>query len=168
MVIRRGITVGIILSSLFLIANGCVKKERKATIGNPAPEFTLTDLTGKKVRLSDYSEKVVLIDFWATWCPPCKESIPFLESLYQRYKERGFVVIGISLDEETEIVERFKKRFKITYPILMGEEKTKKDYRITGLPEMFILERNGNLRYHHLGFNKSLKDKIDKEIKGLL
>jgi len=80
-------TIVLVLFFLFLIITNCERRERKAIIGFQAPDFTLADLNGQKVSLSDYEGKVILIDFWATWCPPCKDSIPFLESLYQRYKE---------------------------------------------------------------------------------
>lgn len=164
----KGITIGIILFSLLLVIVNCKKKDQMAVIGSHAPDFTLTDLEGKKVSLSDYRGKVIVIDFWATWCPPCKDSIPFLESLYQRYKERGIVVIGVSFDEDVELVKRFKERYPMTYPTLMGEGWIKNNYGLIGIPEMFIIGRDGVLRYHHLGFNESVPDEVEKEIKKLL
>lgn len=168
MIKLKGLIVGFILLCLFLTITGCERKERKAIIGAPAPQFTLTNLNGQKVSLSDYSGKVILLDFWATWCPPCKESIPHLETLYRRYKDKGFVVIGISFDEDIETVKRFKDKYNMTYPILMGEEWIKNDYGITGVPEMFMLGRDSILKSHRLGFNESLAALMDQEIRGLL
>lgn len=168
MKVTKGIVSTFILFSLFLIFFSCEKRTEEAIIGSPAPDFTLIDLDGNKVSLSDYRKKVVLIDFWATWCLPCKESIPFIEGLYRRYKDKGFMVIGVSFDEDIEIVRRFKNRFDMTYPVIMGEDRIKNIYGLIGLPEMFILDRDGILRYHHLGFNPSLTDKIEKEVKDLL
>jgi peroxiredoxin len=159
---------GIALLSLFWAATGCVKEERKANLGTPAPDFALTDLDGEKVNLSDYKGRVVLIDFWATWCPPCRDSIPFLENLYLKYKDNGFVVIGISFDENIEMVKRFKERYNMTYPILMGEEWIKNDYGVTGVPETFIIGRDGILKSKHIGFHESLAVKMDEEVRGLL
>lgn len=167
--IKKGFIFTITLISLFSTITGCVKEERKrAVIGYPAPNFTLSDLDRKKVNLSDYKGKVILLDFWATWCPPCKESIPYLETLYQRYKDKGFVVIGISFDEDIETVKRFKERYNMTYPILMGEDWIKNDYGITGVPETFTIDRKGILKSHRVGFNESLVAIMDEEIKGLL
>ncbi len=161
-------TIVLLLSFLFLIITDCERRERIAIIGSKAPDFTLTDLDGNKVGLSQYRGKVIVIDFWATWCPPCKDSIPFLESLYQRYKEKGLVVIGVSFDEDVELVKRFKERYIMTYPVLMGEDRIKNNYGLIAIPEMFIIGRDGVLRYHHLGFNESVPDEVEKQIKGLL
>jgi peroxiredoxin len=162
------ITTGIILLSLFFFIANCKKREYQANIGSRAPDFTLTDLDGKKVSLSDYKGTVIIIDFWATWCPPCKDSIPFLEGLHQRYREKGLVILGISFDGDTDTVRNFRKKITMTYPVLMGDDRLKNDYGLIGIPEMFILDRNGILKHHHLGFDDSLPAQIEKEVMELL
>ncbi len=162
------ITTGIILLSLFFFIANCKKREYQAITGSHAPDFTLTDLDGKKVSLSDYKGTVIIIDFWATWCPPCKDSIPFLESLHQRYREKGLVILGISFDGDTDTVRNFRKKITMTYPVLMGDDRLKNDYGLIGIPEMFLLDRNGILKHHHLGFDDSLPAQIEKEVMELL
>lgn len=162
------ITTGIILLSLFFFITNCKKREYQAIIGSQAPDFTLTDLDGNKVSLSNYKGTVIIIDFWATWCPPCKDSIPFLEDLHQRYREKGLVILGISFDGDTDTVRNFRKKITMTYPVLMGDDRLKNDYGLIGIPEMFILDRNGILKHHHLGFDDSLPAQIEKEVTELL
>ncbi|MEO7724373.1 MAG: TlpA disulfide reductase family protein [Chthoniobacterales bacterium] len=112
-----------------------------------APDWQLKNLEGKPVKLSDFKGKVVLLNFWATWCPPCREEIPDLVSLQRQYAARGLVVLGISMDEGGPArVASFAKRFEITYPIVMGDEKTSAAYGgIQVLPTTFIIDRKGNV-----------------------
>lgn len=159
----------IILLSLITFNPGCCRKEMvEARPGSPAPAFTLTDLDSNQVGLGDFEGKVVLIDFWATFCPPCKESIPYLETLYRRYKDEDFVILGISVDNNPEEVKMFRKYYHISYPILMADKKIKKLYGVTGVPEAFVLGRDGILKSHHIGFSPEMVLEIEEEIKGLL
>lgn len=168
----KKVIFGILLFSLFITVSGCAKKVEKererAVIGSSAPDFTFSDLNGQKMSLSDHKGKVILLDFWATWCPPCRDSIPHLETLYQKYKERGFVVIGVSFDESVDRVKNFRDAYNMSYPILMAEDWIKNDYGITGVPEMFVIDRNGILKSHRLGFNESLAAILDEEVRSLL
>ncbi|MEO8044006.1 MAG: TlpA disulfide reductase family protein [Spartobacteria bacterium] len=112
-----------------------------------APDFQLKNLEGKTIKLSDYKGKVVLLNFWATWCPPCREEIPDLVALQKQYAARGLVVLGISMDEGGAAgVARFAKKFEINYPIVMGNEKTSEAYGgIQVLPTTFIIDRKGKV-----------------------
>src|SRR6516225_11436179 len=83
-------------------------------------DLTFKDVNGKPFALSDYKGKVVLLDFWATWCPPCRKEIPGFIELYNNYRSRGFVVIGVSMDDSTSDIKKFAKRYKMNYPILLG------------------------------------------------
>lgn len=112
-----------------------------------APDWQLKNLEGKPVKLSDFKGKVVLLNFWATWCPPCREEVPDLVSLQRQYAARGLVVLGISMDEGGPAgVASFAKRFEINYLIVMGDEKTSAAYGgIQVLPTTFIIDRKGNV-----------------------
>jgi peroxiredoxin len=107
--------------------------------------FTLADLEGQEWTLKSLRGKVVLVNFWATWCPPCRKEIPDLEALYKRFKGQGLVVLGIS-NEPTTKVQPFASQQKITYPVLLDpEQKVSKIYSVEGIPMSFVYDRNGKL-----------------------
>jgi peroxiredoxin len=136
--------------------------------GDKAPEFSLVDINGNKVKLSDYKGKIVLLDFWATWCPPCRKGIPDLISIQNEYKQ-DVVVIGITLDQKQTLkdVVPFVKEYGINYPILYGNMEIAKAYgNINSIPTSFIVDRNGNITNRHVGLVE--KEIYVKEIKQLL
>ena len=112
-----------------------------------APDWQLQNLEGQPVKLSDFKGKVVLLNFWATWCPPCREEIPDLVSLQQQYAAQGLVVLGISMDAGgPTLVASFAKKLEINYPVVMGNAKIAAAYGgLRGLPTTFIIGRKGNL-----------------------
>ena len=108
--------------------------------------FTLTDLQGHSWTLKDLKGKVVLVNFWATWCPPCRKEMPDLEALYNRYKDQGFVILAISEDEETNKVAPFIAERKISYPILLDPgQKVNNLFQVEGIPKSFVYDREGKL-----------------------
>jgi peroxiredoxin len=133
--------------------------------------FTLKDMQGKSITLSDYKGKVILLDFWATWCPPCRKEIPGFIELYNTYKARGLVVIGVSMDDADDIgdVKRYADQIKMTYPILLGagrEDDLKPAFGELPLPTSFIISRNGRICDRHDGL--TAKDQVEREITALL
>jgi cytochrome c biogenesis protein CcmG/thiol:disulfide interchange protein DsbE len=113
----------------------------------PAPDFELKDLTGKTVHLSDSAGTVRLVDFWATWCAPCREEIPMFKDFHARYGPRGFTLIGIAMDDEgTEVVEPFVRENGMPYINLLGNEAVASAYGpLSGLPTKFLIDKNGNI-----------------------
>lgn len=113
----------------------------------PAPGWQLQNLEGKPVKLSDFKGKVILLNFWATWCPPCRDEIPDLVSLQQQYGPRGLVVLGIAMDAKgAAIVKPFAKKMDINYTLVIGDQKTAEAYGgIDALPTTFIIDRKGNV-----------------------
>ena len=142
--------------------------EGGAKSSNMAPNFTLNDLNGKPHTLSSTKGKVVILDFWATWCPPCREEIPHFISLYGKYRRKGLEVIGISLDRGgTEPVRRFVDTNGINYPILMGDQKVTRDYGgIRSIPTTFIIDRQGRITEKFVGYRS--EKVFEDAIKGLL
>lgn len=134
----------------------------------PAPDFELPDVNGKKVRLSDFKGKVIILDFWATWCPPCRAEIPGFIELYNKYKDKGVVIIGISLDEGgVKDVLPFMKEFGINYHILIGNYKVTQDYGgIRGIPTTFVIDKKGNIRAKYVGYRP--KEVFERDIIMLL
>lgn len=137
-------------------------------IGESAPGWTLSDVKGKALTLSDFAGKVVVIDFWATWCEPCRAEIPHFVSLQDKYKKQGLVVVGISLDQGgIKPVDQFIKQFEINYPVVMGSDEVAERYGATdAIPTTFIIDRKGNIVAKHIGYTDTTT--FEKEISGLL
>jgi peroxiredoxin len=138
------------------------------TGSNPAPDFTLQDLNGKSVSLAGLRGKVILLDFWATWCPPCVKEIPHFVELYEQYKDKGVEILGISLDREgISVVKPFVQKFQIKYPIMMTDGKVDNDFGpITSIPTTFLIDSSGNIIKKYIGYND--KDVFETDIKKLL
>lgn len=120
----------------------------------PAPDFTIKGLNGQDLTLSDYQGKVIFLNFWATWCSPCKAEIPGFIEIFEKYKDRGMVIIGISLDSAGEgKIREFVEEYKITYPVAKGSMGLAREYG-TGrvIPETFIIDQQGHIRHKHIGY----------------
>lgn len=131
-----------------------------------APDFALKDASGKIVHLSDYKGKVVLLDFWATWCGPCNIEIPWFEDFQRKYKDRGFEVLGVSMDDEGwKVVTPFIAEKQINYRTLQGDDMTADQYGgLEALPTTFVIDRNGRIASVHVGLSgkKEFEDAIEK------
>jgi peroxiredoxin len=138
-------------------------KERK-----PAPEFTLTDANGTSVKLSDYRGKVVLLNFWATWCGPCALEIPWFIEFQQEYKSRGFEVVGISMDDEGwAAIKPYVAEHKLNYRVLLGNDSVSDLYGgVDALPTSFVIDREGRIASVHVGL--AGKNEYLNEIQSLL
>lgn len=123
----------------------------------------LPQLDGTPLRLSAYRGKVVLLDFWATWCDPCREETPHFVELQRRYADRGLQIIGVSMDDTSEPVRDFYRQFQMNYPVVMGNAKTGEAYGgVLGLPITFLLDRDGHIVAKHMGPVKA--EALDWEI----
>ena len=117
-----------------------------------APEFSVTTIDGRRLALSDYRGKVVLLDFWATWCTPCRDEIPRFVRLQDRYEAGGFQMIGISMDDSAEPVRQFYRDFHMNYPVALGGAKLGELYGgVFGLPIAFLIDRQGDILSKHIG-----------------
>ena len=136
--------------------------------GKAAPDWQLSDVNGKPLTLADFKGKVVVLDFWATWCPPCRAEIPGLVALQKKYADQGLSVIGVSLDEKgPTVVKPFIERFAINYPVVMGSEKILADYGgISAIPTTFVIDREGNVVATHEGYTDQAT--FESEISPLL
>jgi cytochrome c biogenesis protein CcmG/thiol:disulfide interchange protein DsbE len=134
-----------------------------------APDFTLKTLDGQEITLSQLKGKVVLLDFWATWCAPCRESIPHLIQLYKNYRENGFELIGMSVDKgDVEIVRNFLKSMDIPYPVTIVPEDVVRSYQVTGIPATFLIDKEGKIRDRIAGFNNTIAQQLTTKVSDLI
>ncbi len=139
----------------------------ESTKVTPAPAFTLTDINGHPLQLADYKGKVVLLDFWATWCAPCRSEIPKFVSWQKQYGSQGLQVIGISMDDDAKPVRAFMQQFGIDYPVAVGDAKLADQYGgVLGLPVTFVIGRDGQIYHKHVGLTDLAL--LEGEIKQLL
>lgn len=123
-----------------------------AQVNYPAPELNLIDLSGKQVSLADYHGSVVLVNLWATWCPPCREEMPTLLDFYEKYKKDGFVLIGIDQEETLDIVQPFVDEFNLTFPIWLDKDyDAQKKFKTMNLPSSYVIDRDGVVRLMWIG-----------------
>jgi peroxiredoxin len=121
-------------------------------VGDPAPDFTLKTLDGEKVSLSDFKGRPVLINFWATWCPPCRFEMPAIERAWQQYKDDGFVVLAVDVEEPISVVQRFVESFGLTFPVLLDYKGDVSDmYRLRAFPTTYFVGRDGKIVIAHRG-----------------
>ena len=159
-------TVVLIAFAALAALAGCPGAEKTAP-SSSAPDFTLPDLSGKKVRLADQKGKVVLIEFWATWCPPCRSSIPVIERLHRTYGGKGLVVLAISMDEGGwDKVKAFTAEQGITYSVLQGNDDVSTKYLVRMIPAVFLVDKQGNIAKQFIGGGSEAD--MEKEIKALL
>lgn len=133
-----------------------------------APDFVLKDTRGKAVRLSDYKGKVVLLEFWATWCPPCKLTIPDLNELHEKYKGKDFALLSVSIDDPLSTLKPFIEEYGIKFTVLVNDKHIERLYGIINIPATFLIDKTGNIASKHLGYVPDTADMLSKEIEDLL
>ena len=158
-----------LLAAIFivlLIFTACSPKDQTQT-QTDSNDFTLTSLDEEDITLSKLKGHVVLLDFWATWCPPCRKSIPVFIDLYNKYHEKGFTVLGISREDKS-IQEKFRDKIGIPYPLLIDNKGISKKYQVQAIPRIMILDKTGKVRKTQVGFAPELEAAFDMLIDSLL
>ncbi len=134
-----------------------------------APNFELKDLSGKRVSLEDFRGKPVLLDFWATWCGPCRMSIPLVQDFYARHKAEGLVVLGLNMDEDRSGVFSFIQNYKMSYPVLFAADSTAPaDYEVGGIPYFVFIDPNGHILQIYEGFSPDMVTHLEHNLKTAL
>jgi peroxiredoxin len=138
-------------------------------VGDVAPEFSLHDVNGNIVTLNSFKGMVVFITFWATWCPSCKEELPDLNTLQQKYAAKGFTVLSICIESSETVVATYLNKHPVTFPVLIDKEGAAAEaFRFSGLPASFLIGKDGLIRYKHSGYDKGSFTPIEREITDLL
>ena len=157
----------VVLLCLFVFACSYDAKDKE----DKAPLFVLADLDGKRTALEDYRGKIVVLEFFATWCEPCQITAPILQKLQERYKDSGVKVIGISIDEGAKAPEKvrsFMKEHMFSYTVVIDNGGAKKQYDAFGLPTTVIIDRDGRIRNRHYGITANYSRTLSGEIDALL
>lgn len=136
----------------------------------PAPDFTLpTFPDGAKISLKDLKGRVVYLDFWATWCPPCRKSFPWMDQMHARYKDAGLTIVAVSVDKKPELIKQFIKKMEPGFTIAHDPSgEVAKAYQLRGMPSSYLIDRNGQLIATHMGFRRKDTEKLERTIKTLL
>lgn len=167
--VRKLRNLGIILLPVFLIIFFILVVEKSYSKDDEGMDFVFNDLNDKPVHLSDFKGKVVLVDIWATWCGPCIEEIPGFINLYKKYKDKGFEIIGIAIDQQGKrIVKPFAEKYKMNYHILIGDLRgvTKVFGPIRGIPTTFLIDEKGIIKNKYIGYRP--EEDFEEDIKILL
>ncbi len=152
-----------------LISLVCVSLAGAASVKGPAPNFTLKSLGGKNLKLSEMTGNVVLINFWASWCGPCREEMPLLNALHKKYESLGFTVLGVNVEEDARKARGFLKNFPVDFPVLLdNENRVSKQYKVIAMPTTVVVDRDGNMRYLHQGYKSGDEQKYQKMVKKLV
>jgi peroxiredoxin len=134
-----------------------------------APDFTLHAMSGPNLRLKEQRGRVVMVNFWATWCAPCRQEMPQLNRLYEKYRSSGFVLLGVNVDDDPSKANEVATKLGVTFPILLDADKTvSKLYDLSTMPSTVIIDRDGKVRYVHRGYLAGYEDNYEKQIRELL
>ena len=160
----------LLLALATLLLGGLVNAPALADSANGrAPDFTLQSRDGDTVKLSELRGQVVLINFWASWCGPCRQEMPLLEALHQRYNRLGFTLLGVNVDSNSRDAETLLKDTPVTFPVLFdNKNQISKLYDVVAMPSTVLVDRNGNVRYLHHGYQPGYEDEYQNQIRALL
>lgn len=135
----------------------------------PAPDFTLKSNSGENLRLSELRGEVVLINFWASWCGPCRQEMPILSELHDKYKAMGFTVLGINVEQNPGEARKLLKELPVSFPVLFDSDSTvSRQYDVVAMPSTVLVDRDGNVRYLHKGYKPGLENTYVEQVRSLI
>jgi len=138
-------------------------------VSGPAPDFTLKSRSGENIKLSELRGDVVMINFWASWCAPCRQEMPLLEDIYEKYGDLGFTLLGVNVEEDSAPALDLLRQIPVSFPILFDNaNKVSKLYKVVAMPSTVLVDRDGNMRYLHRGYLPGYEDEYVKQIKELI
>jgi len=158
----------IVLGALFTVF-AATSIASSGLTGQQAPDFALKSSTGKNLRLSEYRGEVVMINFWATWCGPCRQEMPLLDELYTRYQRVGFSLLGVNIDDDSSRALQMIEELGVNFPVLFDASKqVSRLYEVEAMPVTVLVDREGTVRHVHHGYKPGYEDKYLTEVRALL
>jgi peroxiredoxin len=156
--------------SVFVVGALVASFAYAATISGPAPNFTLQARDGKSVSLADYKGKVVMVNFWATWCQPCRQEMPHLEAIYKKYNSLGFTLLGVNVEDNPEGAKKWlEENGPVTFPVLLDpKNQVSKLYKVVSMPTTVIVARDGTMRFIHNGYKPGYEGDYQTQVRTLL
>lgn len=158
-----------ILLGLVFSAFAATSLASSGLTGSSAPDFALKSSSGENLRLSEFRGDVVMVNFWATWCGPCRQEMPLLDELYSRYGRVGFSLLGVNIDDNESKAMEMVSDLGVTFPVLFDSSKTVSElYEVNAMPVTVLIDREGTVRYVHLGYKPGYEEKYLDQIRSLL
>jgi peroxiredoxin len=161
--------IGTSLACLVFSVHAAGSLASSGLAGQPAPEFALKSSSGQNLRLSEYRGDVVMINFWATWCGPCRQEMPLLDELYSRYERVGFNLLGINIDDDSRRAMDMINELGVSFPVLFDSSKeVSRLYQVDAMPVTVIVDREGNIRHVHQGYKPGYEQTYLDQVRALL
>ena len=161
--------IAIVMTGVMFAGSATAADELTRSVMSAAPDFTLRTMAGPNLRLQEQRGRVVLINFWATWCGPCQQEMPQLNKLYDKYHAAGFVLLGVNVDDDANHAAEVANKLGLRFPVLFDSDKTvSKLYNLATMPSTVVIDRDGKIRYIHKGYLAGVEDSYEKQIRELL
>ena len=152
-----------------IVAAALVAVPAAAGAPSPAPQFTLTARSGGDLSLSQYKGQVVMLNFWASWCGPCRQEMPLLENIYKKYSKMGFTLIGVNVEPDSKAADEWLKQTPVSFPVIYDKDsKVSRAYDVSGMPSTVIIDRKGNIRMLHRGYKPGDENEYLDSIRSLV
>jgi thiol-disulfide isomerase/thioredoxin len=155
--------------TLALALSGAALTVQAEPVNIPAPDFTLESRSGDNIRLEDHRGEVVMLNFWASWCGPCRQEMPLMDDIYSRYQDLGFTILAVNVDENRDEALRFLESVPVDYPILYDPESSVSElYEVPAMPTTVMIDRDGQARYIHYGYKPGYETEYEAQIRELV
>ena len=152
-----------------LLAGGLGSAAAAVQLSTSAPDFTLKSVGGANLRLAEQRGQVVMVNFWATWCGPCRQEMPHLNRIYDKYKSSGFTLLGVNIDDDPRAAAALAAKLGVKFPVLLDtDKKVSKVYDMSAMPATLLIDRDGRVRHIHRGYRDGVELTYEEQVRGLL
>jgi len=155
--------------AMLLLAGGIGSAQASVQLSSSAPDFTLRSVGGANLRLAEQRGQVVLVNFWATWCGPCRQEMPHLNRIYDKYRSSGFVLLGVNIDDDPRVAADLAAKLGLRFPVLLDtDKKVSRVYDMSAMPATLLIDRDGRVRHIHRGYRDGVERTYEEQVRSLL